>query len=143
VASILVAEAKLYEVYTDGASTGSTGFGGAGVFIKHDGQVKRHSFPLGKKDTHESEFLAVIKALEILIEEKAEIVSLRSDSQTVVQAIEKKYIHKEQYKPLLKQLLDLSEKIPLFFVKWIPSKENRADELARIAIRMNEGLGEK
>ncbi|KMY54563.1 ribonuclease H [Bacillus sp. FJAT-27231] len=129
----------MFEVYTDGASTGSPGWAGAGVFIKDGARVDRYSFPLGVRDTHEAEFLAVIKALELLKERQAATVSLRSDSQTVVQAIEKKYIHKEIYKPLLHEILSLSKEFPLFFVKWIPSKENRADGLARKAVQQNKG----
>ncbi|MBM7647927.1 ribonuclease HI [Bacillus ectoiniformans] len=128
----------MYEVYTDGASKGDPGWAGAGIFIKNNGEVKRYSFPLGMKDTHEAEFIAVIKALEILSELEADTISLRSDSQTVVQAIEKEYIHKQSYKPLLEQILTLSKQFPLFFVKWVPSKENKADALARQAIQLNE-----
>ncbi|KAB7708973.1 reverse transcriptase-like protein [Bacillus aerolatus] len=129
----------MFEVYTDGASTGSPGLAGAGIFIKDGSHVDRYSFPLGVRDTHEAEFIAVIKALELLKEKQAATVSLRSDSQTVVQAIEKEYIHKDLYKPLLTEILTLSKVFPLFFVKWIPSKENRADGLAREAIRQNKG----
>ncbi|MFK2824156.1 ribonuclease HI family protein [Bacillus sp. B190/17] len=129
----------MFEVYTDGASTGSPGLAGAGIFIKDGSHVSQHSIPLGVKDTHEAEFIAVIKALEVLKDMGAATVSLRSDSQTVVQAIEKEYIHKDLYKPLLADILALSKEFPLFFVKWIPSKENRADDLARQAIRKNKG----
>ncbi|KIL75076.1 RNase H family protein [Bacillus badius] len=130
----------MFEVYTDGASSGSPGWAGGGVFIKNGSHVDRYSFPFGIKDTHEAEFLAVIKALELLKEREAATVSLRSDSQTVVQAIEKEYVHKEVYKPLLKEILTLSKEFPLFFVKWIPSKENRADSLAREGVRQNKGM---
>lgn len=131
---------RLFEVYTDGASTGSPGWAGAGVFIKEGSRVDRYSFPLGIRDTHEAEFLAVIQALKLLKERQAATISLRSDSQTVVQAIEKEYIHKKLYQPLLQEILSLSKEFPLFFVKWIPSKENRADGLAREAVRQNKGV---
>lgn len=130
----------MFVVYTDGASMGSPGWSGAGVFIKDGSRVDCYSFPLGVRDTHEAEFLAVIKALELLKERQAATVSLRSDSQTVVQAIEREHIHKELYKPLLADILTLSKDFPLFFVKWIPSKENRADRLAREAIKQNKGV---
>jgi ribonuclease HI len=40
------------------------------------------------------------------------------------------------YEPLLQQALELIDQLDLFFIKWIPSKENHeADELARRAIR--------
>ncbi|PAQ13402.1 ribonuclease HI [Bacillaceae bacterium SAOS 7] len=133
----------MVELYTDGASTGDPGWAGAGIFIKRDGNVDRHKIPLGWCDTHEAEFLAVLKALELVQAHQSELISLRSDSQTVVHAIEKEYIHKEKYKPLLQQILELTKDYPLFFVKWIPRKENRADGLAREAIRMNDREGKQ
>jgi ribonuclease HI len=127
----------MFEVYTDGASTGDPGLAGAGIVIRHDGKTERFSIPLGECDTHEAEFTAVIKALELCKEMGAGTISLRSDSQTVVAAIEKEYIHKERYKPLLANILMLSKEFPLFFVKWIPSKQNKADQEAKKAIRAN------
>ncbi|MDQ0213625.1 ribonuclease HI [Oikeobacillus pervagus] len=128
----------MYEVYTDGASTGSPGLSGAGIFIKHQGQVERYTIPLGLCDPHEAEFLALLKALEILIEKKAETVSVRSDSQVVVNAVEKEYIHNPNYQPILHSILSHVKQIPLFFIKWIPSKTNHADILAKRAIKLNK-----
>ncbi|OKL37923.1 ribonuclease HI family protein [Domibacillus mangrovi] len=127
----------MFEVYTDGASTGDPGLAGAGIVIRHNGKTERFSIPLGECDTHEAEFMAVIKALELCKEMGADTISLRSDSQTVVSAIEKEYIHKQPYKPLLAAILTLSKEFPLFFVKWIPSKQNKADLEAKKAIRAN------
>ena len=40
---------------------------------------------------------------------------------------------------LLAQALDLVNQLDLFFIKWIPSSENKsADQLARRAIRLNK-----
>ncbi|MCP3763138.1 ribonuclease HI family protein [Domibacillus sp. A3M-37] len=127
----------MFEVYTDGASTGDPGRAGAGIVIRWDGKIERFSIPLGEMDTHEAEFTAVIKALELCKERGAQTISLRSDSQTVVAAIEKEYIHKPVYKPLLQTILTLADEFPLFFVKWIPSKQNKADQEAKNAIRAN------
>ncbi|MET1030222.1 ribonuclease HI family protein [Domibacillus tundrae] len=127
----------MFEVYTDGASTGDPGRAGAGIVIRRDGKIERFSIPLGEMDTHEAEFTAVIKALELCKERGAQTISLRSDSQTVVAAIEKEYIHKPVYKPLLQTILTLADEFPLFFVKWIPSKQNKADQEAKNAIRAN------
>ncbi len=128
----------MFEVYTDGASTGDPGKAGAGIVLRYDGKTERFSIPLGEMDTHEAEFTAVIKALELCKERGAQTISLRSDSQTVVAAIEKEYIHKQQYKPLLLAILTLAAEFPLFFVKWIPSKQNKADQEAKNAIRANK-----
>lgn len=128
----------MFEVYTDGASTGSPGRAGAGIVIRYEGKTERFSIPLGEMDTHEAEFTAVIKALELCKERGAQTISLRSDSQTVVAAIEKEFIHKQQYKPLLLTILTMAEEFPLFFVKWIPTKQNKADQEAKNAIRANK-----
>ncbi|MBA4536150.1 reverse transcriptase-like protein [Bacillus aquiflavi] len=129
----------MIEVYIDGASAGNPGPSGAGVFIKANGHVDRYSIPLGMMSNHEAEFYALIKGLEICFEKKYKIVSFRTDSAVVNRAVEKEYIKNKQFAPLLYQALELTKKFDLFFIKWVPSRENKvADELARMAIRKNE-----
>jgi ribonuclease HI len=130
----------MVEVYIDGASAGDPGNSGAGIFIKGSGETLSYSIPLGEKENHEAEYLACIKALQICKEKEFTILSFRSDSQAVVNAVEKEYARNKKYKHLLEQILHLSKEFDLFFIKWIPSKENkRADELARKAIHLNQG----
>jgi ribonuclease HI len=89
-------------------------------------------------DNHEAEYCALIKALEICIEKGYTVVSFRTDSQAVDRAIEKEFAKNKTYSHLLENALNLSRKLDLFFMKWIPSSENKvADELARIAIHKN------
>ncbi|NMH70445.1 reverse transcriptase-like protein [Bacillus sp. RO3] len=129
----------MIEVHIDGASAGNPGPSGAGIFIKNNGKIETHSIPLGIMDNHEAEFTACKKALEICIEKQAETVWLKSDSQAVIHAIEKEFVRNPQYRQLLEDILNMSKGINLFFVKWIPSKENKAaDELARKAIHLNQ-----
>ncbi|MBN8190679.1 reverse transcriptase-like protein [Bacillus sp. NTK074B] len=128
----------MIEVNIDGASAGNPGPSGAGIFIKNNGVVEKHSIPLGVMDNHEAEFHACRIALEMCLEKQADTVWLRSDSQAVVQGIEKEFVRNSQYKPLLQEILNLTRQMNLFFVKWVPSKENKAaDELARKAIHLN------
>ncbi|QQZ11084.1 reverse transcriptase-like protein [Heyndrickxia vini] len=127
----------MIEVYIDGASAGDPGKSGAGIFIKHQGQVERYSIPLGICNNHEAEFLALIKALEICQSLNFQTISVRSDSSAVVNAVEKAYTKKEKYKLLLNRILTLIKSFDLFFIKWIPSSENKtADDLARKAIQL-------
>lgn len=127
----------MIEVYIDGASAGNPGLSGAGIFIKNNGEVERHSIPLGMMENHEAEYQALIKALKICVENDYRVVSFRTDSQAINRAIEKGFA-KKKYAVLLDEALQLSEQLDLFFMKWIPSIENKsADELARRAIRMN------
>lgn len=128
----------MIEVYIDGASSGNPGPSGAGIFIKGNGIVEKHSIPLGTMSNHEAEYYSLIKALEICLEKKLNTVSFRTDSQLVDRAMEKEYVKNKQYVPLLEKALQLSKQFELFFIKWIPSSQNSvADSLAREAIRKN------
>lgn len=129
----------MIEVYVDGAAKGNPGPSGAGIFIKASGEVYRYSIPLGTKDNHEAEYLALIHALKICLDREYEVVSVRTDSKHVVDAMEKEYVKKEPYRQLLNQALELSSQFSLFFIKWIPESQNKsADQLSRKAVQMNE-----
>ncbi|HLR52468.1 MAG TPA: RNase H family protein [Candidatus Avamphibacillus sp.] len=129
----------MIEVYTDGASRGNPGLSGAGIYIKANGKTFEYSFPLGTLSNHEAEFHAVMKALDICKTSfPGEILSFRSDSQIVVDSIEKNYTKNKQFIPLLEQIKQKGNVFPYFFIKWIPNKDNkRADDLAKKAINMN------
>ncbi|MBT2677791.1 reverse transcriptase-like protein [Bacillus sp. ISL-35] len=132
----------MFEVYIDGASAGNPGPSGAGIFIKGEGEVFRYSIPLGVMSNHEAEYHAFIKALEICIENGFKVVSFRTDSQLVNAAVEKEFVKNKLYAPLLEKALMLAGQFDLFFMKWIPSSENKtADELARKAVRDNNRKG--
>jgi ribonuclease HI len=129
----------LIEVYIDGASAGNPGPSGAGIFIKGHGSVEKFSIPLGIMSNHTAEFQAFIKALEICLEKGYLIVSFRTDSELVNRAVEKEFAKNKEFAPLLEKALSLTKQFDLFFMKWIPSRENKnADELARQAIRNNK-----
>ena len=129
----------MLEVYIDGASAGNPGHSGAGIFMKEDGVVERYSIPLGIMENHEAEYWALIKALEICTQKQVQTVSFRTDSQAIWSAMEKEFAKNKKYAPLLEQALQLSRQIPLFFIKWIPSGQNKgADELARKAVILSK-----
>jgi ribonuclease HI len=133
-------DTELIEVYIDGASAGNPGPSGAGIFIKGNGITEKYSIPLGIMSNHEAEYHAFIKALEICLEKGYgdSVVSFRTDSELVNRAIEKEFVKNKLYAPLLEQALNLTKQFHLFFMKWIPSAENKgADELARQGIRKN------
>ena len=132
----------LFEVYIDGASAGNPGPSGAGIFIKGEGEVFRYSIPLGVMSNHEAEYHAFIKALEICLDKGFKVVSFRTDSQLVNAAVEKEFVKNKLYAPLLENALMLASQFDLFFMKWIPSSENKtADDLARKAVRDNNMKG--
>ncbi|TDL82653.1 reverse transcriptase-like protein [Peribacillus frigoritolerans] len=128
----------MIEVYIDGASAGDPGPSGAGIFIKGHGKGEQFSVPLGIMTNHEAEYHALIKSLEICLEKGFTIISVRTDSQLVERAVEKEYVKNPAFVPLLEKVLSLKNQFELFFIKWIPSKQNSvADQLSRDAIRMN------
>lgn len=129
----------MIEVYIDGASAGNPGPSGAGIFIKGHGSAEKYSIPLGLMSNHEAEYHALINALEIYLNNDYRTVSFRTDSELVSRAIEKEFAKNKKFAPLLEKSLKLINELDLFFIKWIPSKDNRtADELARLAIRKNK-----
>ncbi|WLR53013.1 reverse transcriptase-like protein [Bacillus tianshenii] len=126
----------MLEVYIDGASAGDPGPSGAGIYIKSSAIQQRHSVPLGTMSNHEAEYWALIKALEICLELNDSVISVRTDSKLIEQAVEKRWAKNNRFVPLLEKALLLADQFDLFFIKWIPSKQNgAADELAKQAVQ--------
>lgn len=125
----------LLEVYIDGASAGNPGPSGIGIFIKGEGHNIRISEYVGIYDNHTTEFVALIRGLEEARKLSKELVSIRSDSQVVVTAVEKRYTKNPVYQELLFKALEIADTFDLYFIKWIPSSTNlTADQLARKAL---------
>lgn len=125
----------MLEIYIDAASAGNPGKSGIGVFIKGEGHNLHISEFIGESDNHSAEFKALIRGLEEAQKLGSQLISVRSDSNIVVSSMEKRYVKKDEFKPLLDEALLLADSFDLFFIKWIPSNENKAaDSLARRAI---------
>ena len=133
------------EIFTDGACSGNPGAGGWGAVLRYNGREKELSG--GEKETtnNRMELTAVIEALSALKRPCA--VTLTTDSQYVVNAVEKRWVYawkakgwrKADNKPALnadlwEKLLTLLETHSVSFV-WIrghnghPENE-RCDALA-------------
>ncbi len=78
-------------LYTDGASSGNPGPGGYGVVLKCAGMVKEMSEGFSLTTNNRMELLAVIRGLEAIRWENAE-VHVYSDSSYVVNAINKGWL---------------------------------------------------
>ncbi|WP_028402763.1 reverse transcriptase-like protein [Ectobacillus panaciterrae] len=125
----------MIEVYIDGATKGNPGPSGAGIFIRGIDKPVQLSIPLGNMSNHEAEYKALLAALKYCLAHNYKVVSFRTDSQLVERAVEKQYVKNKTFMPLLAEALQLIEQFDLFFLKWIPSQQNKvADELARKAI---------
>ncbi|MEW9501850.1 reverse transcriptase-like protein [Jeotgalibacillus marinus] len=125
----------MIELFIDGASAGNPGKSGAGIFIKNAQHTKKHAIPLRAMNNHEAEYEALIHGLKLCLPFKDQIISCKTDSIAVFGAVEKRFIKNKQYARYLDEMIPLLDQFDLFFIKWIPSKENKvADALARQAI---------
>ncbi|NEU31288.1 reverse transcriptase-like protein [bacterium LRH843] len=130
----------MVDVYFDGASAGDPGLSGAGIFINYkNGEVENHAYPLGILSNHEAEYEALLLALELCLERRLTFVSFRTDSKLIDDAIEKRYVRNKRFQPYLEKALAKIDQFELFFLKWIPSSQNKhADGLAKQAIQINK-----
>ena len=88
-------------------------------------------------DNHQAEFLAILRALDWLIELglTQDFIWLHADSQVAIRAIEKSYIKDARYAPILDHILNRLVHFPNLYVKWIAEKENQAaDQLAKSSL---------
>lgn len=118
-------------VYFDGASKGSPGQSGIGVFINNQGVVQTFKNTIGIMSSHEAEWKAFIKGLELCVENNFREALFHSDSKIIIDSIEKKFVKNVLFKNDLTIALQLIDQFEQFFLKWVPSKENKADSLAR------------
>ncbi|WP_099222218.1 ribonuclease HI family protein [Listeria costaricensis] len=124
------------EIYVDGASSGNPGLSGAGVVLVANGIYEQHAIPLGAYTNHEAEFMAVKLGLELACSKQPTLIRLYTDSKIVIESIEKRHAKNPLFKPLLDQILQLIDQVPLFFIEWKNVAQNKqADQLARQAIQ--------
>lgn len=129
----------MIELYVDGASAGNPGKSGIGIFIKGEGHTIKLSEKIEPTDNHTAEFQALLRGMEETSKLTSGMVSVRSDSQIVVMAVEKKFVKNEAHKEYLRKILEIANTFDFFFIKWIPDVENRAaDALAREAIHKKD-----
>jgi ribonuclease HI len=81
----------MIRIYTDGAAQGNPGPGGYGVVLKYNDYVKELSQGFRLTTNNRMELMAVIVGLEA-IKKNGIPVSIYSDSEYVVNAVEKKWL---------------------------------------------------
>ncbi len=138
-------------INTDGGSRGNPGPAGIGVvfYDKNEEEIHAcHEF-IGEATNNQSEYKAIILALEVLTKSKwmeknngdqEKKVICRLDSKLVVEQINGNFkVKNEGIKPLISKVNKIKAKIevPIDFIHVPREKNARADELANIA--MDEG----
>ncbi len=122
-------------VYFDGACLGNPGPMGAGAVVEMDGARKELSRPLGRGTNNQAEYGGLILGLTEALEQGADEVTVRGDSQLILRQLEGRYRVKA---PGLKALHDeaggLLGRFRKARLEWIPRAENAdADRLAGMA----------
>src|SRR5699024_225751 len=128
----------MIEVYTDAGTNGNPGLSGAGIVTKYDGIIQEYPIALATLPHPAAEFYAVYDPSNICNEfYPGALLSFYSDSQLLVDAIDTELVKNTSYQMILQTILNLSADFPYFFIKWIPGRKNKADQLAKQAIHLN------
>ncbi|WP_090793516.1 ribonuclease HI family protein [Pelagirhabdus alkalitolerans] len=124
-------------IYTDAASSGNPGPTGISFVIKQNGHFIEYYKYIGDAvSNHDGEFYALMSALDYCKEHfPNDILSIRSDSKLVVDAVNRQYVKQDHFRHLLEMVLTKMDPFPHCFIKWIPEKQNsHADRLAKKAL---------
>ena len=125
-------------IYTDGASRGNPGPASVGVYITDsDGHVcTEFGKTLGLQTNNFAEYMAVVKGLQIALDNQASEVILKSDSQLLIRQLLGQYrVKKATLIPLFKKCKQLLSQFESFQLEHIPRELNQeADRLANQAL---------
>ena len=135
---------KVFEINSDGASSGNPGPSGIGVVIKCDGEtVKTVSEAIGETTNNVAEYRALIRGLAEAGALGAEHIRLRTDSQLVFFQLKGDYaVRHPNMKPLHEEALGLLKSFKRVEFKVVPREENKeADRLATSALKKDRTAG--
>ena len=131
-----------YLIHCDGITEPNPGKG-AWAFIVFDGFGKEVTSKTGWMGdgvtNNETEYRAVIEALVWCHELDEDEFLIQTDSQLVVKQLSGEWqVHNPRVRSWYDNAKDLIE--PHIQIEWIPGKDNRADELTRLAYMNETGL---
>ncbi len=133
-------KAERVTIFTDGTSLYNPGPSAIGAIIKdQQGRIiARISQRIGHATNNQSEYRAIITALEEAIRLGARQVKLNSDSELIVRQLQGKYrVKNVALKPLYQQVKQLQSHLDSFTINHIPREQNReADNLANAALKL-------
>ena len=105
---------KQVKIFTDGASRGNPGPASIGIvfYDSADNRVSDHKECLGDQTNNYAEYMAVIRALEIAVENQVEAVDFYCDSQLLIKQMNGEYKVKA---PQIKELFLQAKKLTASF----------------------------
>jgi len=122
----------------DGAARGNPGPAAIGAVIKDEtGRILgRISRTIGVTTNNQAEYQAIIAAMEKAIGMGAKQVTVKSDSELVVEQINGRYkIKNTGLRPLYQKVVQLAGSIESFAIVYVPREQNaEADALANRAL---------
>lgn len=126
----------LVHIYFDAATNQVTGENGLGVWVKAtDGTVSTYITKRIELTSVQAELAALTFALEQAHTFTDESTFMfYSDAETVVRALEQRFLKDQSVRPLFVKALTLYDELPNKFIKWIPRAENRAHDVAKQAL---------
>jgi len=128
-------------MYTDGVSQGNPGPSGIGIVIfdKEDRQVGKVSCPIGTATSLQSEFAAVMRAINIALYFNTRSLKIRTDGELLVKHLMGEIaINGNRLQKMAKEIDVLKKKIPSVRIELISRPHNdKADHLAVIAATAN------
>src|SRR6056300_631463 len=148
------------DIYTDGSCLKNPGKGGWGIVIVEDNKVTAE-YSKGYKHTTNSrmEMYAILMALKYAEKNKSKIVNIKSDSNFIVQAINKNWLQNwvrkgwkksgnepvanaDIWKPIYKLYTELSDEVEINFIKVKAHSgvefNEEVDDLAKAAAMQDE-----
>ena len=133
----------MIKLYTDAGLNTNLNLGVVSFVIRLDNKIYTDAQVQNSDDNHFLEFMALKIALDKIIKNhwNDEIVLIHSDSQIVVDSVEKRY--SKHYQAILDEILQNLEEFPSYFIKHIADKDNReAHALVHqkmLSLRKNRG----
>ena len=134
----------MLNIFCDGCSLKNPGHSGVGVVVFEDKKkIKEISKYTSIKTNNEAEYLAVIEALNFLIEKKLGEAIILCDSELLVNQLNLKYsVKNENLKILFDKVQNLKKDLNIKFI-WIPREENSlADSLSKAGAKKNNEKSE-
>ncbi len=126
----------LVHIYFDAATNQQTSEVGLGVWMKtSDGTVSIHTHKTSGLTSVQAELAALRFALEQAHRLHGETTfMIHSDAETIVRALEQRFLKDCSVKPLFLEVLIAYDELPVTFIKWVPRSENKADRVAKQAL---------
>jgi len=115
----------MIKLYTDAGLNTNLNLGAVAYVIRVNNNIYKKAALKNYDDNHYLEFLALKLALQEIIRNgwNDEIVLIHSDSQIVIDSIDKNY--SKHYQPILDEIMTALNNFPDYFAKHIADKDNR------------------